>query len=127
AAWAAALRGAPPSRRHRSATPSGNGRVDTGLASGMGGTEKKHPRGAGRKPGRPWCTFLKRSRARAPRPRGRPARAVGDAPHAAPPATRLPGPASGRARDALLDKLDSLAALLPGDGWIAGQRAASVG
>src|SRR2546425_999725 len=45
----------------------------------MGGTEKKHPRGAGRKPGRPGCTFLKRSRARAPRPRGRPARAVGDA------------------------------------------------
>ena len=33
----------------------------------------------------------------------------------------------GRARDALLDKLDSLAALLPGDAWIAGQRAASVG
>jgi len=29
---------------------------------------------------------------------------------------------TGRARDALLDKLDSLAALLPGDAWIAGQR-----
>ena len=28
----------------------------------------------------------------------------------------------GRARDALLDQLDSLAALLPGDAWIAGQR-----
>ena len=68
----------------------------------MGGTEKKHPRGAGRKPGRPVCTFLKRSRARAPRPRGRPARVVGDVPHAAPPATRLPGPAAGRAAGAVL-------------------------
>jgi len=84
----------------------------------MGGTEKKHPRGAGRKPGRPGCTFLKRSRARAPRPHWH-----GDDRDQPPPEPER----IGRARDALLDKLDSLAALLPGDAWIAGQRAASVG